>query len=202
MITEGLRKTNFKNTWNYSGFNEIQATCMTSHNPWAKELRNAKSLGDIMWRLHKKAWTSCQWTEEHWYNLPLHFLSSPLSTFVPVESSSFNKPFILYGGPQLSEPNAHSKFKSFTTNSKHSQQITNDSQQITSHSQQIPITSNQIIDPTRRLQWPTTSGARRLKTFVIHELATLESSRHLVAFSSSSTNENHVLFLLCIYRLP
>ena len=86
MITEWIQKTNFKKTWNYSGFNEIQATRMTSCNimimsPWAKELRNAKSPEDIIWRLHKKAWTSlCLCTEEHLCNLPLHFLSIPLTT--------------------------------------------------------------------------------------------------------------------------
>ena len=50
-------------------------------SPWAKELRNAKSPEDIIWRLHKKAWTSlCLCTEEHLCNLPLHFLSIPLTT--------------------------------------------------------------------------------------------------------------------------
>ena len=124
-----------------------------------------------------------------------------------------------------SKPNAHSKFKSLTTNSKHSQQIqithsklqivhsrlktvianyksftanSNHSQQITNCSQQIQITHSklQIVDPARRLQSPTASGARRLKIFVVHEATTLESSRHLVDFPSSSTNENHVLFSL------
>ena len=52
----------------------------------------------------------------------------------------------------------HSKFKSFTTNWSRSQQITNHSQQI-----QITLSKLQIIDPTRCLQWPTVSGARRLK---------------------------------------
>ena len=69
------------------------------------------------------------------------------------------------------------------------------------HSQQIQITYRkfQIIDPARHLQSPTVSGARRLKIFAIHEEDTLESLRHLVAFSSSSTNENHVFFLLQVY---
>ena len=54
----------------------------------------------------------------------------------------------------------------------------------------------QIIDPARRPQSPAASGSRRLKILVIHEATTLESSRHLVAWiSSSSTNENHVCFL-------
>ena len=61
---------------------------------------------------------------------------------------------VAYGGPQLSHQNqmltsnsnrshqiqiAHSKFKSLTANSNHSQQITNRSQQITNRSQQIQI---------------------------------------------------------------
>ena len=58
----------------------------------------------------------------------------------------------------------------------------------------------QITDPVRRLPSPTASGARRLKIFVTNEAATLATACHLVAFSSSSTNENHVLFSLWVCR--
>lgn len=107
MITEGLQKTNFKKTWNYGGFNEIQATSMTSCNimsPWAKELRTAKSLEDIIWRLHKKACMNLI-TPVYWRTLmqfAFAFSFDSAMDFLSVENSSFIKPFTLYAGPQLS----------------------------------------------------------------------------------------------------
>ena len=91
----------------------------------------------------------------------------------------------IYRGSQLSHQN-----QMLTVNSN---QITH-SIIITDHSQQIEIThiKFQIIDPARHLQATTASGARHLKRFVLHEATTLESLCHLVAFSSSSTNENLV----------
>ena len=78
-----------------------------------------------------------------------------------------------------------------------------------------------MIEHARRLQSPPASGARRQRLFVIHEAATCEVSApaplkisrrwteqnllsftfrgqwvQLIAFSPTSTNENHVLFPL------
>ena len=75
------------------------------------------------------------------------------------DSVSIAQLTVAYGGPQLSHQNqmltsnsnrshqiqiAHSKLKSLTANSNHSQQITNHSQQISNRSQQIQIVHSKL----------------------------------------------------------
>jgi len=71
-------------------------------------------------------------------------------------------------------------------------QLSHQDQMLTANSNQITHGKFQIIDPARHLQSTTASGARCLKMFVLHEATTLGGWCHLVAFSSSSTNENLV----------
>ena len=87
----------------------------------------------------------------------------------------------------------HNKFKTLTANSNHSQQITNRLQQI-----QITYSKLQLVVPAWRLQSPTASGARRLKIFVMHEAATLESSPPLFGRLLLELNEREPYFVFTV----
>ena len=137
-----------------------------------------------LFQYSKKNWEAAD-DHEVWYeNHPLG--KSKLATMMK-EISEVSR--IYRNTKYTSKPNAHMKFKSRTTNSKRSHKITN-------HAQQTPITHSDY----KLLTLPGLPSHLRCKMSknACHTLwdAILESSRHLAAFSSRSTNENHVLFSL------
>ena len=110
----------------------------------------------------------------------------------PLRCKFVSNYFLRWPTTVTSKPNAHSKFKSLTTNSNHSQhfQITHSKFKSSATANYKSLTANsnhtqqiihhqgkfKMIDHARCLQSPPTSGARRQRIFVIHEASTCEVS--------------------------